>query len=315
MHPKISILIIARNEEHNIPKLFKSLKRLRYPRNSYETVLIDDKSTDNTGKVAKSFGVRVVRNENWAGRGRARNIALKSAKYDHVAWIDADCEVVNENWLNDMVPYLKGRIVGVAGTHIFPSHGNPVQKAIWFLPGMHMETDRPKEFSRAPTTSSLFLKKPLIEAGMFNEKLVTGEDLEICMRLKKKGYKFMLIPNANIIIGYRKTAFRYMQQQIEYGSEGAKILAEHHGRWKILLSIPALILLLAAAFFYPLLIPIYLASLFLFHFTLLGPEIAPRTWIKSLKGGGVKVLFANIALTFLRNISLLSGFFKGTLKV
>ncbi|MBI4015363.1 MAG: glycosyltransferase [Candidatus Aenigmarchaeota archaeon] len=314
MRPKVSILIIARNEEHNIPKLFKSLKRLRYPRDSYEIVLIDDKSTDNTGKVAKSFGARVVRNENWAGRGRARNIALKNAKYDHVAWIDADCEIVNENWLNDMIPYLKGKVVGVAGTHVFPSHGNSVQKAIWFLPGMHMETDKPKEFSRAPTTSSLFLKKPLIDVGMFNEKLVTGEDLEICMRLRKNGYKFMLIPSAKIIIGYRKTAFRYMEQQIEYGSEGAKILAKYHGRGKILLSIPVLILLFAAAYLFPLLIPVYLASLFLLHFTLLGPEIAVRTWIRSLKAGGANVCLANFCLTFLRNISIICGFLRGILR-
>ena len=57
--PLVSIIVPARNEEHNLPKLLLSLKELRYSR--VEIIVVDDGSSDATAQIALDAGVRLVR--------------------------------------------------------------------------------------------------------------------------------------------------------------------------------------------------------------------------------------------------------------
>lgn len=53
--PIVSILIAARNEEHNILNLLRSVSRLTYPKNELEVLIGDDGSTDQTAAMVRSF--------------------------------------------------------------------------------------------------------------------------------------------------------------------------------------------------------------------------------------------------------------------
>ena len=52
---KASVLVAARNEEHNIIHCLESLAALDYPADKLEIILIDDKSTDATGAIIDDF--------------------------------------------------------------------------------------------------------------------------------------------------------------------------------------------------------------------------------------------------------------------
>jgi len=52
--PTVSVVIAARNEEENISGLLDSLRRQVYPSDSLEIIVIDDGSTDGTGRVLTS---------------------------------------------------------------------------------------------------------------------------------------------------------------------------------------------------------------------------------------------------------------------
>src|ERR1700693_2061630 len=52
---KISVIIAARNEEENIGHLLQALQEQTYPSNSFETIVINDHSDDNTVGIAKQF--------------------------------------------------------------------------------------------------------------------------------------------------------------------------------------------------------------------------------------------------------------------
>ncbi len=312
MH-KVSILIIAKNEEKNISRLFESMKRLTYPKKDYEVVLVDDKSTDSTPQIAKKYGARVVLNKNWKGRAHVRNIALKSAKYNTVAWIDADTEIVDPDWLQQMLVHLKGKVVGVAGMHAYPINGTFIQKSVWHIPGMHIEVSRPQKAERAPTTSSMFLKKPLLEVGGYDEKFTTGEDLEICWRLAAKGWDFVQVPNARIIHHYRPSVKKFFNQQIEYGSEGAKIWRARFG-----IGVYALFLGFVLAFGYALMnytsttIQAIAALILFFQFALRGIYFTPFTMIKALKHErNPLILLTTWFLIVIKNVATVLGFLRG----
>jgi glycosyltransferase involved in cell wall biosynthesis len=223
--PKVSILIIGRNTKDELPRLLKSFKKLTYPRRLYEIVFVDDGSTDESWKIAEQFGARVFRFMKRQGRARVRNKALKMARYPIIAWIDSDCEIQDPHWIENMLKYLKGDVIGVAGDQLKPLGG--LSRVIWYMPGMAYLAKKPKEVSFAPTTSSLFVKKPLLEIGGFDEKLITAEDLELCWRLGKKGYKFMQIPKAAITHHFRSSFKGFAKQQWERGVFGGYLFRKY----------------------------------------------------------------------------------------
>jgi len=97
-HPTVSILIPARNEDAVVGRLLQRTTELTYPKDKLEIVLIDDASTDQTGRIADEFSkmydfVKVVhRSRQDGGRGKcdALNDGLKHVSGEIVLCFDAD---------------------------------------------------------------------------------------------------------------------------------------------------------------------------------------------------------------------------------
>jgi chlorobactene glucosyltransferase len=51
--PKVSLLVPARNEEHNIRRCIESLLRQDYP--DFEIIVLDDNSTDKTYQICEEY--------------------------------------------------------------------------------------------------------------------------------------------------------------------------------------------------------------------------------------------------------------------
>jgi glycosyltransferase involved in cell wall biosynthesis len=93
---KFSIVIPCYNEEHNLPFLLSSIKKLNYPKEEFEVIVVDNNCTDRTVEIAKSFNVdKIVREKNqgltWA-RQRGFLVSDGQIIYD----VDADCELTPE---------------------------------------------------------------------------------------------------------------------------------------------------------------------------------------------------------------------------
>lgn len=100
----ISVIIAARNEEHNIPGLINSLKTLEYPTALFEVIIVDDHSTDQTLRLLKEaqpdFSNLVVRQlvipaEDVRGipayKKRAIESGIAGARGSLIVTTDADC--------------------------------------------------------------------------------------------------------------------------------------------------------------------------------------------------------------------------------
>jgi len=94
---KVSIIIPARNEEKNLPKLLKTLSKQTYP--LHEIIVVNDNSTDGTAKIARSFkNVKLVNlnkepPEGWLGKPWACWNGFKNSSGDLLVFIDADVEL------------------------------------------------------------------------------------------------------------------------------------------------------------------------------------------------------------------------------
>ncbi|MFX1505922.1 MAG: glycosyltransferase family 2 protein [Promethearchaeota archaeon] len=90
--PDLLILLPAFNEENSIQKIIRQLVEIFSPQ---QIILADDGSTDNTPKIAKEFGIKIIRNRKNRGKGHIlRNafaIILKCfPKANWVLTIDTD---------------------------------------------------------------------------------------------------------------------------------------------------------------------------------------------------------------------------------
>lgn len=94
--PKVSVLIPARNEEANIRTVLESILRQDYP--SYEVILLDDNSEDNTYEIASQYlydsKLKIIKGEElpekWLGKNWACKQLSQQAKGDIFIFTDAD---------------------------------------------------------------------------------------------------------------------------------------------------------------------------------------------------------------------------------
>ena len=127
--PKTSFSIIVpfRNEAENLPKLLHTLSFLDYPNELFEVILVDDESDDNYTITNYEFSVSVIKNirKSNSPKKDAIETAIQVAKHDWIITTDADCLIVNSNWLkilNIHIQENKKRMVA-AGVCYLPQKG------------------------------------------------------------------------------------------------------------------------------------------------------------------------------------------------
>ncbi|MFB6345615.1 MAG: glycosyltransferase [bacterium] len=97
-HPPVSIVVPARNEENNIKECLPTLLNQEYPEK--QIIVVNDRSTDQTGDVLNSFDhpdLEVVDgkqrpDESWTGKSWAVHQGLQRAEHDWYLFTDADME-------------------------------------------------------------------------------------------------------------------------------------------------------------------------------------------------------------------------------
>jgi glycosyltransferase involved in cell wall biosynthesis len=87
----VTILLPTYNEEKALPTviadIIKTMKDLQY---SYEILVVDDKSTDNSVAIAEKFGCRVIERSVKFGAGAARKTGILAACGEIIIMLDAD---------------------------------------------------------------------------------------------------------------------------------------------------------------------------------------------------------------------------------
>lgn len=107
---RFSIIIPFRNEAKNLPLLLKSISRLKYPKDYFEIIFVDDDSDDDSVDVLNAIltetgitptDIKVIKNVNTTNSPKkdAISLAISRAKYDWVVTTDADC-TLPIYWLN-----------------------------------------------------------------------------------------------------------------------------------------------------------------------------------------------------------------------
>ncbi len=97
--PSVSIVVCSWNGAATLRSCLEGIARLRYA--EYETIVVDDGSTDETAAIASEFDVLLISTRN-QGLGAARNTGLTAARGEIVAYLDDDA-CPDPDWLRFLV--------------------------------------------------------------------------------------------------------------------------------------------------------------------------------------------------------------------
>ena len=206
--PLISIIVPVYNVERYLPACLDSI--LAQSKSDWECILIDDGSTDNSGKIreeyaAKDSRFRVIHQPN-SGPAVARNAGLDNMRGQYVVFIDAD-DAIAYDYLSALHLLLTGKFcdqdnigdVDISALGYLRFSGDKIPKGI-VTEQYPCHTRRPEEAVEEMLYQTTDFIHPSPWGKMFKARLFDGlrftpgiiyEDLDLMYRvfLKAKGIK------------------------------------------------------------------------------------------------------------------------------
>lgn len=198
----ISVVVAAFNEEKNLPSCLESVLNQDFPKDEYEIVVVDNNSTDKTVEIAKKYGARVV-TEKRQGNTYAISKGMSSTKGEIIATLDADT-IAEPNWLSLMKKTFEDKnVVGATGNADIKS-GNKFLD--WMSPKLYGAFLRFNFLIGKPHLTGFNLvvrKKAFDEVGGINEKFTMSSDVDLGLRVGKKG-KVVYVDDMRVITSFRR---------------------------------------------------------------------------------------------------------------
>jgi len=181
----ISVVIPAYNEEKYIGRCLEALRAQTYPSEQTEIIVVDNNSTDHTAAIARRFGATVVF-EPCKGIGAARQQGALAARGEVIASTDADT-IVPPNWL-ERIAHRFQVDPGLGGLYGPVRHidGGEIGKIFMLtvMPALMRLTDRMNKPCFSGNNFAV-RRDRLMQVGGYNTKLLTGEDVDISIRMSK----------------------------------------------------------------------------------------------------------------------------------
>jgi hypothetical protein len=220
----VSIVICTYNRAEGLRQTLHCLRRQRY--DNFEVVVVNGPSTDHTEQVLDEIDdVKVVRNP-LANLSVSRNLGIRAAAGDIVAFIDDDA-LPEYDWLAQVLPAFGDPEVGGAGGLVLDHTGMSPQYVYsaanrlgetvfsadlpfddWSFPGSFT-------FPYLQGTNALFRRSALASIGLFDETFdFYLDETDVCCRLVDAGYILRQSDRAPVHHKYLPSAVRNSERVV-----------------------------------------------------------------------------------------------------
>ena len=226
---KVTVYVPAYNVAEYLPRCLEGLIAQAPP--AEEILVIDDGSRDSSAEIAAQYpSVTLIRHDGNKGLAAARNTAVRAARNELVASLDADC-VPAPDWLMQLTDHLNDPSVAGVGGKLTEG----VQESVadrWRT--VHMPQHWGDELCNPRFLfgcNNFFRKSAVLEIGGYDESMRTnGEDVDLCRRLREKGWDFLYVPSArsthlrhDTALSILETSWRWWRSGVNAYAGGARL--------------------------------------------------------------------------------------------
>jgi glycosyltransferase involved in cell wall biosynthesis len=230
----VSFIIPARNEEKIIGACLDAICQVKSHGASWECLLVDNGSIDDTVKIGAAKGARVFSMPD-VTISALRNFGAGRARGEFLAFIDADC-VIGEEWLTNALSSCMDPTVGCVGSHPQNPHERSWVQNAWALQNRRIR--QIEDIDWLPSMNILVKREAFLSVKGFNEALKTCEDVDFCYRLRQQGYRIVSDLNVRAVhYGEAKTIAEFFRKELWRSQSNVLGLLSHGLHWPELPSI------------------------------------------------------------------------------
>ncbi|QII12887.1 hypothetical protein KsCSTR_35080 [Candidatus Kuenenia stuttgartiensis] len=225
MMPKISIIVPNYNDASRISECIRSLLDLNYPKEKLEIIIVDNGSTDNSLQSIKAFPVKLLIEKDVKGSYAARNLGVKNAEGEILAFTDSDC-VVDKYWLCNAIKYFAAEDVGgVAGEVRGGEPRTLVEEYQCFRKILEQSRNFKHPYQPFAITANVIYKKNVYDKiGLFENNWISGGDVDFSWRMQIYGNMKLIYASDCIVYHHHRTSPKGLYLQSKRHIYGACLL-------------------------------------------------------------------------------------------
>lgn len=212
----LSIIILNYNTKELTSKCVRSLINLyreQIERKEFELILVDNNSSDGSiQSFEKIKFIKLVKNKENYGFSKGNNIGTKKTQGEYILFLNSDTRIENQGLIK-MIDFLqRNPKVGVLGGKLVNPDGSQQASCGNFyslinLPLIFSEwigfRKKPTKIQNVDWVSggSMMIRRELFEElkGFDENFFMYMEDMELCFRVKKRGFQTFFFPDIKII--------------------------------------------------------------------------------------------------------------------
>lgn len=235
----VTVIVPVHNHTAELNRLLSALR-------GHSVIVVDDGS-DRPVRIPDSRGSRcrvtVLRRDRRQGAAAARNIGLRAAATEFVAFLDPDV-VPRAGWLEVMLGHFSDPKVALVAPRILAMDPDSTLLARYEHTRGSLHRGRRESAVQAhgpvpyvPSSALLVRRHALLAEGGFDESMPAGGDIDLCWRLDRAGWRLRYEPAARVAHSNPVTLRKWFAHKVVHGT-GVAPLGQRHAGMAAPLSMP-----------------------------------------------------------------------------
>jgi glycosyltransferase involved in cell wall biosynthesis len=221
-----SVIIPAFNAAGTLEACLQALHTQTVDAGTYEVIVVDDGSADETAEIATRQRATVLRQDH-AGAAAARNRGAERARGEILLFTDADCEPLPD-WIEQMLaPFADPEVSGAKGIYRTRQCSPVARFAQAEYEEKYDRLAQEGQIDFVDTYAAAYRRDVFLLYGGFDPEFLIDEDQEFSFRLAGAGHKLVFAPKAAVYHRHQATMWGYVRRKARIGYWKVRVHARH----------------------------------------------------------------------------------------
>jgi len=242
----LSIIIVNYRSEQYLEKCLASIYQKSNSEQLEIIIVNNDQQVDLLEMKQKYPAIKLIKQENNVGFGRACNVGAGEAQGELLLFLNPDTQFLDDYASQIIAKFKANAQIGVVGPRLITDEGETQEwcagkdVTIWRLIKNNLwiiESKKIWESTRATSVdwvsgAALVIKRDLFEkiGGFDKEFFMYGEDMDLCRQAKVLGYSIFYYPDIAVLHSGGKSRESWLKQKLQFYKSSAYYLIKKHKR-------------------------------------------------------------------------------------